>query len=112
MARQLCVIVYPVTDVAKAKAVFSELLGVQPYADSPYYVGFRPGDIEVGLVPNGREKGMTGPVAYWNADDIEANVQALLDAGARLGQPVTDVGGGLRTASVRDADENTLGLRQ
>jgi len=31
----------PVTDPAKAKTTFSLLLGVEPYADQPYYVGFR-----------------------------------------------------------------------
>ena len=36
-------IVYPVKDIAHAKALFREVLGVEPYADAPYYVGFRVG---------------------------------------------------------------------
>ena len=29
-------VVYPVTDVAKAKQVFTALLGVEPHTDQPY----------------------------------------------------------------------------
>jgi hypothetical protein len=32
-------IVFPVEDLAGAKALFRNLLGVEPYADEPYYVG-------------------------------------------------------------------------
>ena len=65
-------IVYPVTDLAKAKTLYSELLGVEPYADAPFYVGFRVGDQELGLDPRGHGKGMTGPVGYWNVHDIRS----------------------------------------
>jgi len=33
-------IMYPVTDLASAKTLYGELLGVEPYMDEPYYVGF------------------------------------------------------------------------
>jgi hypothetical protein len=46
------VVVYPVTDLAAAKATFQAFLGVEPYADSPYYVGFKVGDMNIGLDPN------------------------------------------------------------
>ena len=32
-------ILHPVTDVEKAKPVYTALLGVEPAADAPYYVG-------------------------------------------------------------------------
>ena len=44
-------IIYPVKDLAQAKMRFRTLLGVEPYADQPYYVGFRVGDQEFGLDP-------------------------------------------------------------
>ena len=44
-------VIYPVKDIAAAKTLFSKLLGVEPYADQPYYVGFRVGDQEIGLDP-------------------------------------------------------------
>ena len=105
-------IVYPVTDLAKAKTLYSELLGVEPYADAPFYVGFRVGDQELGLDPRGHGKGMTGPVGYWNVHDIRSALKALLGAGAEVQQEVTDVGRGLLIASVKDADGNVSGLIQ
>ena len=39
-------IIYPVKDKDTAREVFTKLLGVEPYTDSAYYVGFnlRPGN--------------------------------------------------------------------
>jgi predicted enzyme related to lactoylglutathione lyase len=102
-------IIYPVKDLAHAKALFSKLLGIEPYADGPYYVGFRVGDQEIGLDPNGHKQGMTG---YYHVDDIKKSLQSLLDAGAQVQQEVKDVGGGRLTASVKDADDNIIGLIQ
>jgi predicted enzyme related to lactoylglutathione lyase len=108
----LSTIVYPVRELDAAKALYAKLLGVAPYADTPYYVGFRLGGVELALDPNGHEKGMNGPVGYWEVDDIEAALAALLDAGAEAEQAVTDVGDGTLIASVRDADGNVTALRQ
>jgi predicted enzyme related to lactoylglutathione lyase len=110
MNQGLSVIVYPVTDLARAKALYSELLGGEPYADTPYYVGFRVGNLEVGLDPNGHRG--AGPVGYAITDDIKTHLQSLLDAGAQVNRDVTDVGGGRLTASVTDADGNVIGLTQ
>ena len=33
-------VLHPVSDLAKAKAVYAALLGVAPQADEAYYVGF------------------------------------------------------------------------
>lgn len=30
-------VIYPVKNIAAAKALFSKLLGVEPYMDQPYY---------------------------------------------------------------------------
>jgi predicted enzyme related to lactoylglutathione lyase len=105
-------IIYPVKDIAQAKTLYSKLLGVEPYADEAYYVGFRVGDQEIGLDPNGHNAGMTGPVCYYHVNDIKKSLQLLLDAGAQVQQEVKDVGGGKLIASVRDADSNIIGLLQ
>lgn len=105
-------IIYPVKDIARAKALFSALLEVEPYADEPYYVGFKAAYQDVGLDPNGHAKGMTGPVPYWTVTDIRSRLAALLDAGAELLQDVNDVGGGRLIAFVKDADGNLVGLLQ
>jgi predicted enzyme related to lactoylglutathione lyase len=102
-------IIFPVTDSAKAKELYTRLLGVEPYADTPYYVGFRLGDQEIGLDPNRRGP---GPHDYWHVDDIKATLQSLLAAGGEIGQDITDVGGGKLIASVTDADGNVLGILQ
>jgi predicted enzyme related to lactoylglutathione lyase len=112
MTSGLTTIIYPVKDIARAKALFSALLEVEPYADEPYYVGFKDAGQDVGLDPKGHAKGMTGPVPYWHVSDIRGRLTALLDAGAELLQDVQDVGGGRRIASVKDADGNLVGLLQ
>src|SRR5690242_1503004 len=112
MAQGFSLFVYPVTDLAGAKKLYSRLLGVEPYADAAYYVGFRVGDQEIGLDPNGHKSGATGPIAYRQVDDIQSSLQQLLDAGAQVQQAVHDVGGGRLIATVKDADNNILGLMQ
>lgn len=105
-------IIYPVKDLARAKALYGRLLGVEPSMDEAYYVQFDVGDQQVGRDPHGHSQGMTGPVGYWNVDDITASLTALLDAGAEEQQPVKDVGGGKLIAVVKDADGNGIGLIQ
>jgi len=108
----LIAFIYPVKDLAKAKTLYSELLGVEPYMDEAYYVGFNVEGQDVGLDPNGHRQGMTGPVGYWHVDDIKRSVKALLDAGAEAQQEVKDVGGGRLIVSVKDSDGNVIGLIQ
>ncbi|MEV5011255.1 VOC family protein [Streptomyces sp. NPDC056112] len=112
MTAGLQTIIYPVKDLDRAKALFSALLEVEPYADAPYYVGFKAAGQDVGLDPNGHAKGMTGPVPYWHVDDIRARLAALVAAGAEVLQDVQDVGGGRLIASAKDADGNLIGLLQ
>src|SRR5437868_11501718 len=112
MNKGIQLLVFPVEDVARAKALYSTLLGTEPYADAPYYVGFRVGDQEIGLDPNGHKSGMTGPVGYFEVDDIKKTLQLLLDAGAQVQQGVKDVGGGKLIATVKDADGNPIALAQ
>lgn len=112
MDQTIKLLVYPVRDLARIKALYHSLLGVEPYMDAAYYVGFRVGDQEIGLDPNGYNKGMTGPIAYWQVSDIKSSLQTLLDAGASSNQEVTDVGGGKLIASVKDTDGHIIGLMQ
>jgi predicted enzyme related to lactoylglutathione lyase len=102
-------VVYPVKDLAKAKVLFRELLGVEPYADAPYYVGFKIGNQDIGLDPNGHNEGMT---AFYHVDDIKSSLKLLVDAGAKTIQEIKDVGGGRLIASVKDENGNIIGLVQ
>ena len=44
MNQGLKTIIYPVKDIARAKALYNKLLGVEPIMDQPYYVGYRLAD--------------------------------------------------------------------
>ena len=109
MNKGIKTIIYPVKDVPKATTLFRKLLGVEPYADQPYYVGFKIGDQDIGLVPNSQNAGMT---AFYHIDDIKANLQILLDAGGEIIQDIKNVGGGRLIASAKDKDSNIIGLIQ
>jgi predicted enzyme related to lactoylglutathione lyase len=108
MAENIKLIVYPVKDIEKAKAFYGKFLGAKPYAESPYYVGYKVGDLEVGLDPNATG----GPIAYTEVKDIKSSIQALVEAGAEVVQDPMDVGGGLLIAKLKDADGNVVGFRQ
>ena len=112
MTGRLRTIIYSVTDIARAKALYTTLLGVEPIMDEPYYVGFDIEGQDIGLDPNGHAQGMTGSVGYWEVDDITKSLQQLLDSGAGSHQEIKDVGGGKLIASVKDADGNVIGLMQ
>lgn len=112
MSSGMNLVIYPVTDLAAATATYTKLLGTEPYAQQPYYVGFRVGDFELGLDPNGHSLGLTGPVGYVDVADIKEAVDMLGAGGTQIVQDVRDVGGGLLVAAVRDADGNVTGLRQ
>lgn len=112
MTHGIKALIYPVKDLANAKTLYSALLGVAPSMDEAYYVGFTVDGLDVGLDPHGHTQGMTGPVGYWQVDDINASVTALLDAGAHVQQEIKDVGGGKLIASVTDAEGNVIGLIQ
>jgi hypothetical protein len=75
MNKGIKTIIYPVKDISLAKTRFGKLLGVEPYADQPYYVGFKIGDQDIGLVPNGQNAGMT---AFYHGDDIKTVYKSSL----------------------------------
>ena len=102
-------IIYPVEDIARAKALYSKLLGVEPCVENPYYVGFNVGDQHVGLDPKGHR---TGPLAYWHVSDVKESLQLVLDAGGQMQQAVKDVGGGKLVAAAKDTEGNLVGFIQ
>lgn len=105
-------VLHPVSDLGRAKAVYTALLGLEPQTDGPYYVGFDVEGQHIGLVPGGGPNNMTCPVAYWRVADIDASIAGLTAAGATLAEAAHDVGGGRRVATVTDVDGNVLGLLQ
>ena len=109
MNKGIKTVLYPVKDMTQSKVVFQKLLGVEPYADQPYYIGFKVGDQDIGLVPGNAEGGMS---AFYHVDDIKNSLQILVDAGAKIIQDVKNVGKGRLIASAKDTDGNIIGLIQ
>lgn len=104
-------VVYMVPDVEAAKTWYAGILGIAPYFDTPYYVGFNVGGYELGLHPEpdntirGNNQG-----AYWGVDDVAAMMGKLIAAGATEYEKVADVGEGIIVASVKDPWGNIFGV--
>src|SRR3569833_1489765 len=105
-------VLHPVTDLAAAKAVYTALLGTAPPADAHNYVGYDTEGQHIGLVPNGAQQGMTGPVTYWHVTDLAAKLAEVTAAGAKVKDEPKDVGNGRLVAPFADAAGNVLGLLQ
>jgi hypothetical protein len=63
---------------------------MKPYFDQPFYVGFLVGGFELGLLPQ-VESSTSGAQALWGVTNIESAIQRLLDLGAELLEPVTEL---------------------
>lgn len=102
-------VIYPTPDLARAKSWYQQVIGHPPYFDEPFYVGFSVGGFELGLIPDG-EPGLAGAQALWGAENADDELQRLLSLGAEPLDAVTEVGGGIRVAAVRDPFGNRIGI--
>jgi predicted enzyme related to lactoylglutathione lyase len=104
-------VIYSVDDLDRAKAWYTTVLGQGPYFDEPFYVGFNVGGFELGLDPSEENRpGTGGSTAYWGVEKIEDVYARLLEQGARESNPVQDVGGGIKVATVLDPFGNVFGV--
>lgn len=101
--------IYPVTDLAVGKAFYSAVLGVEPYFDEPFYVGYSVGGFELGLLPDEKPHA-DGCEALWGVADADAAYARLLALGATPLVAVKDVGGGIRVADVLDPFGNRFSI--
>ncbi|PHV03993.1 glyoxalase/bleomycin resistance/extradiol dioxygenase family protein [Janthinobacterium sp. BJB412] len=109
MIKGLRTAMYPVPDMEQGKAWYSQVFGVAPYFDQPFYIGFAIGGFELGLFPDG-QPGTTGNRAYWGVDKIEDDVARIVALGATIFSAVQDVGQGIKVAELLDPYGNILGL--
>ncbi len=109
MIQALRTAIYPTPDLARGKAWYQQVLGREPYFDEPFYVGFAAGGFELGLTPDG-QPGAAGVEVFWSVPDASAELGRLTCLGAEAHEPVKDVGGGIKVASVRDPFGNVFGL--
>jgi lactoylglutathione lyase len=111
MFKKLRTVIYHVTDLQASKEWYADLTGIQPYFDEPFYAGFDINGCELGLHPIDESitKGNQA-VSYWAVDEIENCVATLLKKGATILEPVTNVGGDIKAATVIDPWGNAVGL--
>ena len=102
---------YPAADLEAAKRWYTQVLGVAPYFDQPFYVGYSVGGFELGLLPDAAS-GNSGPQALWGVADAAAAYARLIVLGADALEPPNDVGGGITVAAVTDPFGNRLGIIQ
>ncbi len=101
-------IIYPAPDLDASRAWWTGVLGVPPYFDEPFYVGFNPGGYELGLDPAADPA--FGPRTYWGVRDVTAAAARLLAAGAVIVEPVTEVGEGITLGMFRTPTGDLVGL--
>jgi catechol 2,3-dioxygenase-like lactoylglutathione lyase family enzyme len=105
-------VIYHVPDMEKAKAWYRTLLGIEPYFDQPFYIGFNVGGFELGLHPSGDHEraGAGGPASYWGVERMTMAWPRALGLGAVAVSAPQDVGDGIQVATVRDPFGNLIGL--
>lgn len=101
-------VIYPAPDLAASKAWWAEVLGIQPYFDEEFYVGFNPGGYELGLNPGADPAG--GPRTYWGVRDIEVAGKRMAAVGAVVVEAVQEVGEGIKLAVFRSPMGDLVGL--
>jgi len=102
-------VIYPAPDLARAKAWYTQVLGIEPYFDQPFYVGFAVGGFELGLDPHATA-GIDGSQALWGVADAEAAFDRLLALGATPLEPLNEVGEGIKVAAVVDPFGNRFAI--
>jgi predicted enzyme related to lactoylglutathione lyase len=104
-------LLYKVKDLEAAKAWYTNVLGVGPYFDEPFYVGFNVGGFELALDPD--IDGVTwgnNQTGYWGVDNIAEVFQRIKATGAEVAADITDVGGGIKVAELLDPSGNRFAI--
>lgn len=104
-------LIFFVEDLQKAAEWYTEVLGFEPYFNTPYYVGFNVGGYELGLHPakDNQQYGDSSS-AYWGVENVQEVYESLLAAGCTVWEKPNDVGDGIVVASVKDPWGNVFGI--
>jgi predicted enzyme related to lactoylglutathione lyase len=103
-------VIYGAPNLEKAKAWYSSILGIEPYFDQPFYVGFNVGGYELGLDPDSAGASGGGAIVYWGVAHAGAALERLLSLGATARTSVQEVGEGIKVATVLDPFGNIFGV--
>lgn len=105
--------IYRVPDLAAATEWYSKALGIQPYFNEPFYVGFNVGGFELGLHPQQNATANGENVeTYWGVEDIQITFAQLLSCGATAHEQPTNVGEDIWVAMLKDPWSNIIGIIQ
>jgi predicted enzyme related to lactoylglutathione lyase len=103
--------IYRVNDITKATAWYSKVLGIDPYFNEPFYVGFNVAGYELGLQPDDSNEPKTVTVmTYWGVDDVTKSFNDLITLGATPFEEPEEVGGGIVVGAVKDPWGNIFGI--
>ena len=111
----------PVSNVARARKFYEETLGLKPKRDYAGGVIYECGGAEVFMYPTSNAGTSKASQAYWQVDDVEAEVAELKARGVRFeeydlpGVPMKNsiaTGGGAKTAWFKDTEGNILAVSQ
>ena len=105
-------VIYKVADMAEATQWYTNILGVEPYFNEPFYVGFNVAGYELGLQPDEGAPAQKADnvLTYWGVADVEATHAMLIAAGATPHEDPAEVGGGIVVATVKDPWGNVFGI--
>lgn len=101
-------LIYPTSDLTASKNWWHDFLGVAPYFDQPFYVGFLVGGYEIGINP-GADVSL-GPVTYIGVDSIEEGLARAEEHGCTVVSGIEDVGEGIMITHLLSPTGDRFGL--
>jgi len=111
----------PVSNVSRARKFYEEALGLSPKEEYAGGVIYECGGAEVFMYPTSNAGTSKASQAYWQVDDVEAEVAELKARGVKFEEyDVPGVtmknsiatGGGAKTAWFKDTEGNILAVSQ
>ncbi|HEV8159487.1 MAG TPA: VOC family protein [Pyrinomonadaceae bacterium] len=107
-------VIYSAPKLDEAKSWYTSVLGIEPYFDQAFYVGYNVGGYELALDPNASSTpdGAAGAITYWGVANAQAAFDRLISLGATERSGVQDVGDDIRVATVFDPFGNIFGIIQ
>jgi predicted enzyme related to lactoylglutathione lyase len=109
----------PVSNVARARKFYEEKIGLKPKMEYAGGVIYECGGTEVFMYPTSNAGTSKASQAYWEVDDVEAEVAELKARGVVFeeyeGMAMRNsiaTGGGAKTAWFRDTEGNILAISE
>lgn len=101
-------LIYPTLNLDEAKNWWKTFLGVDPYFDEPFYVGFKVGGYELGLNPGAAME--FGPITFIGVESIEESLALAKGKGAKVEFGIDEVGDGIKVAQLTSPTGERFGL--